>query len=347
MARTSKTLEQCYSILELENGASEEEIKKAYRRLAVKYHPDKNQDDPTVAEKFNEITEAYDILTSKEKRQKAASSQFGFNDDDFKFAKGFEDKLKEEFPDLYSDVFSNYFKKKRNSNSSSVLIKLDLTKFANGTSDYKLSYSRMELCKCYTKAKYCPSCQGSGKKETTVNSILGRVKTKEECKECSGTGKTESCKECENFLVLKDKEKSIDIDPYFMRPNTLLLKDGGNYSFLTHSYLSLKLTVELLKPFTVIGKEGNLSIETPLSYLQLLRGCKMELDTHQGIALVEIPPRAEIGKPIIINNFGLKDDSYLEVIPTLYYTNSATDLSMETLDSEVFKYPTNLFKIIQ
>ena len=208
-----------YEILGIEKGASEQELKKAYRRIAMKYHPDRNPDDAQADEKFKEATEAYEVLSNKEKR--AAYDQYGHAGVDPQAggfggagAGGFGD-----FSDVFGDVFGDIFGGGRGRGRSGPVrgsdlrydLELSLEDAVRGTT-VKIDVPTLASCKTCdgsgakpgTSASTCGTCQGAGQ----VRMSQGFFSVQQTCPKCHGRGRVidDPCGTCYGQGRVKDKK---------------------------------------------------------------------------------------------------------------------------------------------
>ncbi len=181
-----------YEVLEISKGASESEIKKAYRQMAIKFHPDKNPGDKAAEEKFKEAAEAYEVLSDPQKRQQY--DQFGHNA--FSGGGGFGggmnmDDIFSQFGDIFGNAFGGQRRggggqRRRRGSDLRVKIKLTLAEIVNGT-EKKIKVNRM-CAAAGVEFKTCTTCNGTGQTVRIQNTILGQMQMATTCSTCSGSG---------------------------------------------------------------------------------------------------------------------------------------------------------------
>ncbi len=251
-----------YEVLGVSKSASEDEIKKAYRTMARKYHPDVNPGDKAAEEKFKEAAEAYEVLSNPEKRQKY--DQFGFNmgpqgfpggggQGGFYHSGGMSmDDIFSMFGDIFGDVsggggrYSGFGsatggrqrRAQRKGSNLRIHVKMTLKDILNGTTKtlkiptfVKCDHCNGTGAKDGTAFATCPQCNGSGSITQIQQTIFGVSQAHVECPHCNGTGKiiTESCQYCRGTGVEKREQQiSFNIPAGVEDGNVLTIKGKGN-----------------------------------------------------------------------------------------------------------------------
>ena len=283
-----------YGVLGLNETATENEIKKAYRKFAKQTHPDSNPDDPKAEEKFKLINEAYGVLSDKQKR-----STYD-NGGDHRFS---------------SNQFSSNFKYQRQSPIGEILnlvVKLTLEEIFTGvTKEYK--YKRNEKCgSCLGHGGYdsvnCGMCGGNGVVIQQINTFIGVVMNKTICPTCSGSGVqfTTPCKPC-NSSGLTVKEINVDIPIPVGIDNTMVIVIGGKGNAIKGGeYGDLHIKIVELKHDTFVRSGNDLNFNLKLTYPQLVLGDKVVIPTIDSDIRITISEFSDVGTNLRIKNKGLK-----------------------------------------
>jgi molecular chaperone DnaJ len=312
-----------YQVLGVAKNAGEADIKKAYRRLAMKFHPDRNPGDKEAEEKFKEAKEAYEILTYPKKR--AAYDQFGHAgvDPAAGFGAGARGAGPEGFggfADAFGDIFGEIFGQGRGGRGSGVFrgadlrynLELTLEEAARGT-EARIRIPTMEPCEtCHgsgakpgTQAKTCTTCHGRGE----VRVSQGFFSIQQTCPTCHGTGKVipEPCKACEGAGRLrKHKTLSVKIPAGVDQDDRIRLSGEGEAGVNGGPPGDLYVVVQL-KPHAVFQREGaDLHCEMPISFATAALGGEIEIPTLDGHAKVKIPPETQTGQVFRLRNKGIR-----------------------------------------
>ena len=236
-----------YEVLGLSKGATESEIKKAYRKLALKFHPDKNPDDPSSEEKFKEAAEAYDVLSSSDKKQRydqfGHAGMGGAAGGGGGFGGGMNmDDIFSQFGDIFGGGFGGGSggRRGRRVNRGSnlrVKVKLTLEDVANGVQK-KIKVNKYTSCSPCSGSgaengsySNCGTCGGTGQVTRIQNTILGQMQTASTCPTCGGEGRSinNKCKSCYgDGIVRKDEVVTIDIPAGVEEGMQLSVSGKGN-----------------------------------------------------------------------------------------------------------------------
>ncbi len=355
-----------YEVLGVQKNASADEIKKAYRKLALKYHPDRNPGDKAAEEKFKEAAEAYEVLSDEEKRQKY--DQFGHNMGPQGFPGGgggfhaggmsMED-IFAQFGDIFGGGGFGGFssatggrrqarRQQRRGSDLRIRVKLNLQDIANGVKKTLRIPTFMECEHCKgTGAKdgvafaTCQTCHGSGTVTQVQQSFLGPMESVATCPTCEGTGKviTERCTYCNGEGVnRKDQEISFNIPAGAQEGQVFTIKGKGNYPRNGGVRGDLLVVIEEIKHPELI-RDGadviyNLMLDIPTATL----GGSVEVPTITGRARLNIPAGTQPGKVLRLRGKGLPDpengghgDELINVM--VYIPEKLSDEERKTIES--------------
>jgi molecular chaperone DnaJ len=315
-----------YEILGVPKGASEEDIKKAYRKLAMKYHPDRNQGDGAKAaeEKFKEAKEAYEMLSDAQKR--AAYDQYGHagvdpNSAGFRGAgpEGFGG-FAEAFGDIFGDIFGGQGGGGRRGggpqvyrgNDLSYAMEITLEEAAHGKeAQIRIpSWEDCDTCKGTgakpgTSAKTCTSCNGSG----SVHMRQGFFSIQQTCPHCHGTGKIipEPCTACHGQGRIK-KQKTLEVKIPAGINEGMRIRSAGNGEPGQNGGPPGDLYIEIrIKAHEVFERDGDdLHCTVPVSFTTAALGGSIEVPTLAGGAEIELPEGTQHGKTFRLRGKGIK-----------------------------------------
>lgn len=326
-----------YEVLGVSKSASADEIKKAYRKLALKYHPDKNPDDKAAQEKFIEAAEAYEVLSDPDKRQKY--DQFGHNmgPQGFGGGGGFEgfhsggftiEDIFEQFGDIFGGRGGAQWggatggrsrgarrPAPRKGSDLRIKVKMTLAEIASGMSktlkipaQVKCEHCNGTGAKGGTAFTTCPTCHGSGHITQVQNTILGPMQTESVCPTCNGSGKviTEKCSYCHGTgLERKDTIVSFNIPAGVTDGMTIPIKGKGNAAPNGGINGDLLVVIEEVKDPELI-RDGNdviynLMLDIPTAAL----GGAVEVPTITGRARLKIAAGTQPGKILRLRGKGL------------------------------------------
>lgn len=304
-----------YEILGVSKSASDAEIKKAYRKLAVKYHPDKNPDDKNAEEKFKEAAEAYEVLSNQDK--KAKYDQFGHSA--FDGSGGFGgggmnmDDIFSQFGDIFGGGFG--FGGGGRSRGRSVVkgsnlrirVKLTLEEIANGV-DKKVKVRRKIQAKG-VKYTTCSHCNGTGQIMSVQNTILGRMQTATTCPTCQGAGEVLSSRPKgtdAQGLEVREETVSINIPAGVYEGLQLKVSGKGNEAPGKNSMSGDLLVVIEEIPHEKLKREGvNLHYDLYITFPEAVLGTSKEIETVSGKVKIKIEAGTQSGKILRLKNKGI------------------------------------------
>ncbi len=316
-----------YEVLGVSKGASEDEIKKAYKKLARKYHPDMNPGDKEAEEKFKEVNEANEVLSDPEK--KARYDQFGFAGVDPSYgagaggAGGYGGGF--DFGDL-GDIFGSFFgggfgggQTRRNGpqrgESIRASVAVTFTEAAFGC-EKEVSIERSEQCaSCKgsgcapgTTPEICPDCHGSGMVQVQQRTPMGVFASSRPCQRCRGTGKIihQPCADCGGSgAVRKRKTIKVTIPAGIDHGQTISLRGQGNAGKNGGPAGDLLITV-MVRPHELFRREGNdVFCEAPITFRQAVLGATLEIPTIDGPVKYDIPEGTQTGTVFRLRGKGI------------------------------------------
>lgn len=304
-----------YEVLGLNRGASEDEIKKAYRRLAMKHHPDRNPDDLSSEEKFKEASEAYEILANGEKRE--AYDRFGHAGVDAN-AGGMGGGFDGSFSDIFSDVFGDIFGGARSGRSSvqrgadlRYSLDLQLEQAVSGDS-VEVGIPVLAACedcdgsgaKPGTSPTTCPDCGGSGQ----IRVAQGFFSLQQTCPRCRGAGRviTDPCRTCGGGgRVEKRKTLSVKIPAGVDTGDRIRLAGEGEAGLHGGPPGDLYVQIEV-REHPIFQREGkHLYCDAPISFVDATLGGELEVPTLDGRVKLKIPPETQTGKMFRLRGKGV------------------------------------------
>ena len=315
-----------YEVLGVSKGASEDEIKKAYKKLARKYHPDMNPGDKEAEEKFKEVNEANEVLSDPEK--KARYDQFGFAGVDPNYGAGgagggFSGGF--DFGDL-GDIFGSFFgggfgggQARRNGpqRGESIRASVSVTfKEAAFGCEKEVTIQRSEQCTTCkgngcapgTTPEICPDCHGSGVVQVQQRTPMGVFASNRPCQRCHGTGKIihQPCTDCGGTgAVRKRKTIKINIPAGIDHGQTISLRGQGNAGKNGGSAGDLLITV-MVQPDEVFRREGvDVFCEAPITFAQATLGATLEIPTIDGKVKYDLPEGTQTGSVFRLRGKGI------------------------------------------
>ena len=335
-----------YEVLGVEKSASETEIKKAYRKLAIQYHPDKNPGDKEAEEKFKEAAEAYSVLSDKDKRSRY--DQFGHAGMGGAAGGGFSDFADFDLNDIFSSVFGQGFsgfggfggfgggggarssQRKFRGSDLRVKVKLNLKDVSTGV-EKKFKLKKYVTCEhCHGSGaegdgatETCPTCHGTGSVTRTQQSIFGMMQTQSVCPQCNGEGKIikNKCKHCSGEgIVYGEEVVEVKIPAGVGEGMQLTVNGKGNAGKHNGVPGDLLVVIEEESHPDLIRDENDLIYNLLLSVPTAALGGTVEIPTIDGKVKVKIEPGTQPGKVLRLRGKGLPQ------VNSYGYSNGTGDL---------------------
>lgn len=319
-----------YEVLGVSRDAKAEEIKKAYRQKALKYHPDKNPGDATAESRFKEAAEAYEVLRDPEK--KSRYDQFGHAGVGNNFGAGgfgggmtMED-IFSQFGDIFGGAFGGGFggfgstgrrtgKRVNKGSNLRIKVKLTLEDILKGA-EKRIKVNKYKPCQACNGTgarggsayRTCSTCNGQGRVTRVANTFLGQMQTTSTCPNCSGEGQTieDKCSSCYGNGIVKDQEViSINIPAGVEESMQLSLSGKGNAAPRGGIPGDLIVVVEETPHPKLIRDGMNLLYDHHISFPQAAIGTTIEIPTLEGKARIKIEPGTQAGKVLRLKGKGL------------------------------------------
>ncbi|MFC1802272.1 molecular chaperone DnaJ [Patescibacteria group bacterium] len=305
-----------YKTLGIEKNASKDEIKKAFRKLAHKYHPDK---DGGNEDKFKEVSEAYSVLSDEKKRSEydTYGKTFGGNGGGagqgfggFGSAQGFQDF---DLGDIFGDMFGGGRRVKRG-NDISIDIEISFEDSIFGT-ERKVMITKNSTCsdcqgsgaKSGSKLEKCSACNGNGKVHETKRSMLGTFSTVRECGECLGNGEVpkEKCSECRGQGIYKKQEEIMIKIPAGISEGEMIRLTGAGEAISGGISGDLYIKVRVGKHKNFVREGNNLVMNLPIKLTDAVLGSEYNIPTLDGDIKLKIPAGIRFGEVLRVKGKGV------------------------------------------
>jgi molecular chaperone DnaJ len=311
-----------YEVLGVARGASDDELKKAYRKLAIQFHPDRNPDDKQSEERFKEVNEAYQVLSDPQRRAQydryghaafeGARGAGGFGG--FDFTQGFE----EVFSDIFGDFFGGGRGRSRTRNRRGDDLRYDLEiefeEAARGT-EKSISFQRLTSCEACSGAgargggngaRTCPNCRGTGQ----VRTQQGFFSIATTCGQCRGEGTiiADPCPKCQGQgRVRRMQSLAVKIPAGVDNGSRLKLRGEGEAGFNGGTAGDLYVVIHV-REHELFARQGNdVVIEVPVSFPQVALGGEIDVPTLDGKFKLKVPAGTQSGKVMRLKGRGFPD----------------------------------------
>jgi molecular chaperone DnaJ len=348
-----------YEVLGLHKGASDGDVKSAYRKLALKHHPDRNAGDAAAEERFKEASEAYEVLSDQDKRAQydrfghagveASFGRGGFQWSDFSHAGDFEDI----FGDLFGSLFGGGRRSRRGSagpppgRDLKVKVELSMEEVATGV-EKKISLNRLEGCTACqgsgaapgSSRKSCPTCGGLGQVQQVSRSFFGQSVTVAACPACGGEGQTieKPCSECGGEGRIRARSTlGVRIPAGVRSGNYIPLRGEGEVGRRGGARGDCLVFIEEKGHEHFTRDENDVVYQLPISFSQAVLGDEVQVPTLTGHAKMRIPPGTQSGRVFRLRGKGIPDVDGRGVGDQLVQVAVWTPQELEGRERELFE----------
>jgi molecular chaperone DnaJ len=352
-----------YDVLGVSKSASADEIKKAYRKLAIKYHPDKNPDDKAAEDKFKEAAEAYEVLSNAEKKQRydqfghAGAGQGGFGGGAGHM--NMED-IFSQFGDIFGggggSPFDSFFgggqstrggRRVARGSNLRIKVKLTLEEIAKGV-EKKIKVNKQVVCqscsgsgaKDKSSVSTCRTCGGSGAVRRVTNTILGQMQTTSTCPTCNGEGSeiTAKCGTCHGEGLSRGEETiSIQIPAGVSEGMQLSMSGKGNAAPRGGVPGDLIILIEEIEHETLKRDGFNIVYDLYISFADAALGASVEVPTIDGKAKLKIDAGTQAGKILRLKGKGIPEVNSYHRGDELIYVNIWTPKALSKEERELLE----------
>ena len=308
-----------YEVLGLDKSASADEIKKSYRKIALKYHPDKNPDDPSTEDKFKEAAEAYEVLSNSEKKQRYDRfGHSGMNGGGGGFSGGgmSMDDIFSQFGDIFGghNPFESFFggggasASRRRGSNLRIKLKLTLEEISKGA-EKKIKVKRRVAAPGVT-FKNCPTCMGSGHVRKVVNTMLGQMVSTNTCPACHGNGQVIENRPAgvgPDGLDFSEEIFPVKIPGGVSDGMQLSMSGKGNEAPGVGTPGDLLIVIEEIEHETLKREGNNIVYDLYVNFVDAALGSSLQVPILDGAVKIKLDPGTQSGKILRLKGKGIKD----------------------------------------
>ncbi|PSQ96145.1 MAG: molecular chaperone DnaJ [Bacteroidetes bacterium SW_9_63_38] len=316
-----------YDVLGVDSDASQDEIKKAYRKKAMEYHPDRNPDDPEAEQKFKQASEAYDVLSDPETRKRYdryGQDGLGQSGGGRRGGQGFQDieDIFSAFDDIFGGGQQQRSRRQRGRPGSDlrVTLPLSLEEIAEGT-EKNIKVRKFLACETCdgTGAKggmegenyvMCPKCDGTGEVRQVSRSVFGQFVNVQACPRCNGEGRIieNPCEDCEGEGRIEGEDTvSVTVPAGVMDGNYLTISDAGNAGIRGGVPGDLRIEIEEREHEHFVRDGLDIYYDVYLSFPEAALGTEVDVPTLEGHARLEVEAGVQAGKILRMRSRGVPD----------------------------------------
>ncbi|MEM6522565.1 MAG: molecular chaperone DnaJ [Bacteroidota bacterium] len=331
-----------YEVLGVGKSASQDEIKKAYRKVAIKFHPDKNPGDAQAEENFKEAAEAYEVLSDQEKRQRYDRfGHQGMNGGGFGGGGMNMDDIFSQFGDIFGggggNPFESFFggggggRRQRRGSNLRIKLKLTLEEISEGV-EKKIKVNRLVQADGVTY-KTCSTCQGSGQVRKAVNTMLGQMVSTSTCPTCSGSGQILDHRPPgvdNSGLVSREEIIPIKIPAGVSEGMQLSMSGKGNEAPGGGPAGDLLILIEETESEHLVREGNNVVYDLYISFIDAALGTSVEVPSISGKLRIKIEPGTQSGKILRLRGKGIKDINGYQTGDQLVHVNVWTPKTLST-----------------
>jgi molecular chaperone DnaJ len=343
--------EDYYDLLGITKSATADEIKKAYRKMAIKYHPDKNPNDKSAEEKFKKAAEAYEVLSDPNKKSKY--DQFGHQAFEGGGFGGGQNMNMEDIFSQFGDIFGGAFggggfsgfsggfgggQRRVKGSNLRIRVNLTLDEIANGV-EKKIKVKR-KVQASGTTYKTCSTCHGSGQVTRVTNTILGRMQTASPCPTCGGAGEMIDKKPADadmQGMKIKEETVAVKIPPGVVDGMQLKVTGKGNEAPGNGISGDLLVAIQEEEHPTLKREGDNLHYDMYVSLPDAVLGNSKEIDTVTGKVRIKIEPGVQSGKILRLRGKGIPSINGYGKGDLLVHVNVWTPKTLNKQQKEFFE----------